>query len=71
MPVQITEVGGSERVTADIETFLVKQAIHEQLCNYCRAMDRLDVDLFKSVWHEDGTLSFDRGPISGEGRRSR
>jgi hypothetical protein len=33
---------------------LAKQAITEQIYRYCRAMDRIDSDLGRSVWHSDG-----------------
>jgi hypothetical protein len=37
---------------------LAKQAITEALARYCRAMDRNDVALGYSVWHEDGVASY-------------
>jgi len=40
---------------------LAKQAITEQIYRYCRAMDRIDNDLGKSVWHSDGWADY--GPI--------
>jgi hypothetical protein len=49
-------------------TLQAKQAITEQLHNYCRSMDRIDNELGKAVWHADGTADFGelyRG--SGEG----
>jgi hypothetical protein len=38
-----------------------KQAIERMLSRYCRAVDRCDVELLKSVFHPDGT-SQDLGP---------
>jgi hypothetical protein len=41
-----------------LDTLLAKQAITEQLHHYCRAMDRIDNELGKAVWHADGTADF-------------
>ncbi|MDX5985105.1 nuclear transport factor 2 family protein [Sphingomonas echinoides] len=38
---------------AEIERLLDKQAIYEVLCAYCRGVDRCDVELVRSVYHED------------------
>jgi SnoaL-like domain len=35
-----------------------KQAITEALYRYCRAMDRIDPELAKTVWHADATLDY-------------
>jgi len=40
---------------------LAKQAITEQIYRYCRAMDRVDSELGKSVWHADGLADY--GPM--------
>jgi len=40
---------------------LAKQAITEQIYRYCRAMDRIDNELGKTVWHADGLADY--GPI--------
>lgn len=37
----------------EIDTLIAKQKIYEVLATYCRGVDRLDVDLVKSVYHED------------------
>jgi len=37
---------------------LAKQAITEQIYRYCRAMDRIDNDLGKTVWHADGLADY-------------
>ncbi|RYG01657.1 MAG: nuclear transport factor 2 family protein [Caulobacteraceae bacterium] len=42
----------------DLERLLARQEITEQLHRYCRAMDRIDNDLGKRVWHHDGTADF-------------
>jgi SnoaL-like protein len=43
----------------DVETLLAKQAIRENMQNYCRGIDRLDRDLFTSVWHPDATVDYE------------
>ena len=35
-----------------------KQAITEALYRYCRAMDRIEPELAKTVWHADATLDY-------------
>ena len=45
-------------MSEDVRSLLAKQAITEQLYNYCRAMDRIDHELGKAVWHTDGTADF-------------
>jgi hypothetical protein len=42
-----------------IEVLLAKQAIRENLQNYCRAIDRLDRELLESVWHVDATAEYE------------
>ncbi len=44
-----------------IEVMLAKQAMRENLQNYCRAVDRLDRDLLASVWHVDATVEYEGG----------
>lgn len=41
--------------TPDLQMLAAKQAITENLNNYCRAMDRMDRELALSCWHPDGT----------------
>jgi hypothetical protein len=38
-----------------VQELLDKQAISEVIYRYCRGLDRMDVDLTLSCWHEDGT----------------
>ena len=35
-----------------------KQEIYEVLCRYCRALDRMDRDMARAVWHADGTALY-------------
>jgi hypothetical protein len=41
-----------------VEELLAKQAITEQIHLYCRAMDRIDRELGKTVWHPDGVADY-------------
>jgi len=43
---------------AAIAELLAKQAIAEQLHTYCRAMDRMDNDLGRSVFHADAPADY-------------
>jgi SnoaL-like domain len=45
-----------------------REAIRQQLHNYCRAMDRRDDRLGYAVWHEDGTADYGAGVFQGRGR---
>lgn len=45
-----------------------KEAIRQQLYNYCRAVDRLDAQLGYRVWHEDGTADYGVDVYRGSGR---
>lgn len=38
-----------------------RDAIIHQIHAYCRSMDRMDVDLGKAVWHDDGVADY--GPV--------
>jgi hypothetical protein len=41
-----------------IETLLAKQAIIEVLYTYCRAFDRIDDALSRTIWHPGGTCNY-------------
>lgn len=41
-----------------IEVLAAKQEISDVLSTYCRALDRMDEDLARSVWHGDGTADY-------------
>jgi hypothetical protein len=43
----------------DVETLLAKQAIRENMQNYCRGIDRLDRELFTSVFHPDANVDYE------------
>lgn len=54
------------RVAAAVDELLSRQQIADQCHRYCRALDRLDEDLLRSVFHPDSTHHHDvyRGPSS-------
>jgi hypothetical protein len=41
-----------------IETLLAKQAITDLLYTYCRAFDRIDDALSRTIWHPGGTCNY-------------
>lgn len=41
-----------------LETLIAKDEITEALAAYCRAVDRLDMELGRSVFHEDATADY-------------
>ena len=43
---------------AEMRGLLDRQAITEQIYRYCRAVDRLDIPLGHSVFHEDATADY-------------
>ncbi|HSI16225.1 MAG TPA: nuclear transport factor 2 family protein [Sphingomonas sp.] len=51
-----------------LQSALDRQAISDQLYRYCRAMDRIDVELGYSIWHEDGTADYGEAVYVGSGR---
>ena len=54
---------------ADISGELAdKQAITELIYTYCRAVDRLDVPLGHSIWHDDGYADYGADYYQGPGQ---
>jgi hypothetical protein len=45
----------SAQAAADLQRVADRDAIEDVLYTYCRAIDRLDLDLLKSVYHSDAT----------------
>jgi len=45
-----------------------KQAIRDLIYTYCRAVDRLDIPLGHSIWHEDGYADYGAAYYQGPGR---
>lgn len=52
-----------DKKLAKLEALLDKQEITEALTRFCRAMDRLDRDLYLSAFHEDAEMA--AGPFVG------
>jgi len=48
---------------SDIEQLISRQKVYDVLTRYCRALDRCDIDLMRSVYWEDGID--DHGVFSG------
>jgi hypothetical protein len=44
-----------------LDELLAKQAITEVIYGYCRGLDRMDRELARSTWHDDGTADY--GPM--------
>lgn len=57
-----------EGVTDTLSDLADKQAITEQIYRYCRSVDRLDVSLGHSVFHEDSTADYGPRGYQGPGR---
>ncbi|MFT3965061.1 MAG: nuclear transport factor 2 family protein [Sphingobium sp.] len=45
-----------------------RQAITDLLYRYCRSVDRIDVPLGHSLWHDDGTADYGADYYQGPGR---
>jgi hypothetical protein len=45
-----------------------KQAITEQLYRYCRAVDRIDIPLGHSIWHDDAYADYGADYYQGPGK---
>lgn len=45
-----------------------KEAIRELIYTYCRAVDRIDIPLGHSIWHEDGVADYGAHYYQGPGR---
>lgn len=53
---------------ATIDDLAAREAIRQQLHNYCRGMDRRDDELAYAVWHEDGTADYGADVYQGPAR---
>lgn len=45
-----------------------KQAIRDLIYTYCRAVDRLDIPLGHSIWHDDGYADYGADVYQGPGK---
>jgi SnoaL-like domain len=48
----------ASQASLTVTDLLAKQAITEVLYRYCRGLDRMDRDMARSVWHDDGTADY-------------
>jgi len=53
---------------SDLQSLVDSQAIRDQLYRYCRSVDRLDIPLGHSVFHEDSHADYGAGVYQGPGR---
>jgi SnoaL-like domain len=55
--------------TADVlQDMADRQAITDLIYRYCRSVDRLDVLLGRSIWHEDAIADYGEAVYQGDGR---
>ena len=45
-----------------------RQAISDLIYRYCRSVDRLDISLGHSIWHDDATADYGAEVYQGDGR---
>lgn len=55
-------------MTAMLTDLADKQAIRDLIYTYCRAVDRIDVPLGHSIWHDDGYADYGAGYYQGPGK---
>jgi hypothetical protein len=53
---------------ATVEALASRQQITELIYRYCRSVDRLDVPLGHSIWHEDAIADYGADVYQGNGR---
>ena len=51
-----------------LQALVDRQQISELIYRYCRSVDRLDVPLGHSIWHEDGVADYGADVYRGDGR---
>jgi hypothetical protein len=52
----------------NLQALLDRQAITDLLYRYCRSVDRLDIPLGHSIWHEDAIADYGETFYQGAGR---
>jgi hypothetical protein len=52
----------------ELEALAARQAITDLIYRYCRSVDRLDVPLGRSIWHENGIADYGADVYQGDGR---
>jgi hypothetical protein len=53
---------------AAVQALLDRQAITELIYRYCRSVDRLDIPLGHSIWHEDSWADYGSDVYQGPGK---
>jgi hypothetical protein len=53
---------------AELQDVADRQAITDLIYRYCRSVDRLDIPLGHSIWHEDGHADYGAAVYQGNGR---
>ena len=53
---------------SELEAVAARQLITELIYRYCRSVDRLDIELGHSIWHEDGYADYGKDVYQGSGR---
>ena len=56
------------RSAIELQDVADRQAITDLIYRYCRAVDRLDIPLGHSVWHQDGYADYGAAVYQGNGR---
>lgn len=55
-------------MTDTLQTVIDRQIITDLLYRYCRSVDRLDIALGHSIWHEDGLADYGAAVYQGRGK---
>lgn len=58
----------TDTLTRTVAELADKQAIRDLIYTYCRAVDRIDVPLGHSVWHDDGYADYGAEYYQGPGK---
>jgi hypothetical protein len=53
---------------AELQDVADRQAITDLIYRYCRSVDRLDIPLGHSIWHQDGYADYGAAVYQGDGR---
>jgi hypothetical protein len=56
------------RSAAELQDVADRQAITDLIYRYCRSVDRLDIPLGHSIWHQDGYADYGAAVYQGNGR---
>ena len=58
----------ADTLTGSLAELADNQAIRDLIYTYCRAVDRIDVPLGHSIWHDDGHADYGGGYYQGPGK---